>query len=48
MGLVYVALMAFCLWAGDGERANYASACQRLGTDCAKPVTGGGKVTATS
>jgi hypothetical protein len=38
MGLLYIAVMVFCLWSAGGERANYASACQRLGTDCARPV----------
>ena len=37
MGVAYIALMIFCLWAAGGERANYASVCQRLDNDCATP-----------
>jgi hypothetical protein len=35
MGVVYLGLLAFCVWAADDGRANYASACQRLGNGCA-------------
>jgi hypothetical protein len=38
MGVAYIALMAFCLWAADGERANYASACQRVSNNSAAPL----------
>jgi hypothetical protein len=40
MGVLYIGLMMFCLWAAGDERANYASACRRISDNCTRPIVG--------
>jgi hypothetical protein len=34
LGMAYFALMAFCLWAAIGERADARNECPRQSTNC--------------